>query len=668
MGVCDYNKEKKFYQNFKTVKIFAAILLISFLIAGPWILSVFNFVKLSTRSAGIESSGQDVINVFLRPGDIVNLFMPDVSIPDYFPNSFFLFGQIPLYFGALPLMLVFFSFFILRKQREKIILFFAGLFIFTVLTQFRFLHLYDLLHKLPVLNMFRGVEKWLYLGGLSVSILTAYGLDNLYKFKDSLFLKRFLGYLKYFIILAAIFFIFFNAFFAIYNSMILNKVYDYFDGNIFDASKGISLGYYHFRIKSFFYGFFDNFSFFSFKFDVALVFLIIAFFLMYFYKRDKISDRLFKKFSAAFIALNFILIYQGFFNFLPDENLSKPPGIVKFLENRQEEEESFRTYRIFLDYYYDYLSLYKDDSEKIFSIETLAPNISLAYEIDNIEGDDNLMPQRHSDLLNIFDMINVAENDKNATSLIQDNIFPFTDTPDIRRRAKIYSSARARQILGMMNVKYILTPIELGSAISPENRVPWNKVFETKVTKHNIPVYIYENPEVLPRIYFAGSAKTMSDSMPEYQILEELFKIQDFKSQTLIECPENDTLCLQSAFSFQSLLSSKSDSIEIQELRPGYLKLKTISKTPRWLVYSESNLPTWEAKIKESRIWNLESGNNLNQSSKLQTPNSNFRPLKIYTANYIYQAVFIPGGENEIIFEYPGLFKQMRYAIKSLVF
>src|SRR3989338_8815622 len=79
LGVCDYNKEKKFYQNFKTVKIFAAILLISFLIAGPWILSVFNFVKLSTRSAGIESSGQDVINVFLRPGDIVNLFMPDVS-------------------------------------------------------------------------------------------------------------------------------------------------------------------------------------------------------------------------------------------------------------------------------------------------------------------------------------------------------------------------------------------------------------------------------------------------------------------------------------------------------------------------------------------------------------------------------------------------------------
>jgi len=155
---------------------------------------------------------------------------------------------------------------------------------------------------------------------------------------------------------------------------------------------------------------------------------------------------------------------------------------------------------------------------------------------------------------------------------------------------------------------------------------------------------------------------------PAVAVLEELFKIQDFKSQTLIECPENDTLCLQSAFSFQSLLSSKSDSIEIQELRPGYLKLKTISKTPRWLVYSESNLPTWEAKIKESRIWNLESGNNLNQSSKLQTPNSNFRPLKIYTANYIYQAVFIPGGENEIIFEYPGLFKQMRYAIKSLVF
>jgi hypothetical protein len=41
-----------------------------------------------------------------------------------------------------------------------------------------------LLHNLPLLNMFRGVEKWLYLSSLSAAILAAYGLDNLHKFEN----------------------------------------------------------------------------------------------------------------------------------------------------------------------------------------------------------------------------------------------------------------------------------------------------------------------------------------------------------------------------------------------------------------------------------------------------------------------------------------------------
>jgi hypothetical protein len=142
----------------------------------------------------------------------------------------------------------------------------------------------------------------------------------------------------------------------------------------------------------------------------------------------------------------------------------------------------------------------------------------------------------------------------------------------------------------MMNVKYILTPVGFEG---------WQKVFETRVTKHDIPVYVYQNPEVLPRIYFAESARTMlSDvSQTSPKALEELFKIKDFRFETLIECPTNDILCL---YSDKKQNSSPSDSLVVRELRPGYLRLKTNTKSPRWLIYSESNLPTWEARFRRS--------------------------------------------------------------------
>ncbi|MDO8555275.1 MAG: hypothetical protein Q7R75_01790, partial [bacterium] len=84
------------------------------------------------------------------------------------------------------------------------------------------------------------------------------------------------------------------------------------------------------------------------------------------------------------------------------------------------------------------------------------------------------------------------------------------------------------------------------------------------------------------------------------------------------------------------------DLITIEELKNGYLKLKTKTNTPRWLIYSESNLPTWEARINEQLT-------------------------RIYTANYIYQAVFVPKGEWEVEIAYPGFWRQYIYSLKSLL-
>ncbi|HEY4495159.1 MAG TPA: hypothetical protein VJC01_01775, partial [Candidatus Paceibacterota bacterium] len=58
--------------------------------------------------------------------------------------------------------------------------------------------------------------------------------------------------------------------------------------------------------------------------------------------------------------------------------------------------------------------------------------------------------------------------------------------------------------------------------------------------------------------------------------------------------------------------------------------------------YSDANLPTWEAYIDN-------------------------QPTPIYTANYLFKSVFVPKGEHEVVFKYPNLWGQFKYALKSLI-
>ena len=120
------------------------------------------------------------------------------------------------------------------------------------------------------------------------------------------------------------------------------------------------------------------------------------------------------------------------------------------------------------------------------------------------------------------------------------------------------------------------------------------------------------------------------------KIFEQLLTIKDFDKEVLIECPE--PTCLAD----YEYIEGAETNIEILEMKNGYLKLKTKTDKPRWLVYSESNLPTWESRI-DGQL------------------------TKIYMANYIYQAVFVPAGEHEIKFRYPGVWSQYIYSLKNLL-
>jgi hypothetical protein len=370
------------------------------------------------------------------------------------------------------------------------------------------------------------------------------------------------------------------------------------------------------------------------KFLVSAFFIILSILLFSIYQRNFINFSEFKKLAAIILVLNFVLGWQAMFAFMPRDTYLSPPKTIAFLKDRLE-DENFRIIGSAIPE--NYIKILEEDRVEALKYELAAggSNQHILYGISSAAGNEAFNTRRHHKLIN-------------------------AETPSL---------------LSMQNVKYILSSFELPP--------PLKKVFETKTTKYNIPVYIYENSDVLPRVYFAQNAVYTFETNEE-KLFEELLKIKDFKKNTLIECSE--PLCLaevipvnlprQPATSTWQVddpepkpgFGSGDEAIAIQELKNGYLKLQTKTKSPGWLVYSESNLPTWEARIKSnlSAKGGSASGGKSSQISNLSDDNK-WKPLKIYTANYIYQAVFVPAGEHEIEFRYPGVFEQMKYAIKKIL-
>ncbi|MEK6863032.1 MAG: YfhO family protein, partial [Nanoarchaeota archaeon] len=132
-----------------------------------------------------------------------------------------------------------------------------------------------------------------------------------------------------------------------------------------------------------------------------------------------------------------------------------------------------------------------------------------------------------------------------------------------------------------------------------------------------------------PRIYFASGIK-FTDAQSAWN---ELLNIKNFSNVTLIECQEN---CPDSG------IAHKSDSITIEGFRPQEVKIKATNTSGRWLIYSDANLPTWGVYINNQK-----------------TP--------IYTANYLFKSVFVPKGEHEIVFKYPNLWGQFKYAFENFI-
>lgn len=517
-----------------------------------------------------------------------------------------------LYIGILPLIFAIFAVIYLKKDRH--VLFWILLLAFVILFSIKNSPLAWIFHQFPVWSGLRGPARFIMLGNFALAVLSGYGFNWILENKESI--KN----LKIFLWFKRIFFGFLILTISInilelFKSTFIKLAQDFFDKYYYSKTIGLPLEHYHRSIENLISNNFYTLSFLNKEFLIPMLLMITAFLTIIFIKKFNKNSLFYFFLLSGFIwAVSSPMISSG----LTREFFTKTE-VVKFLEKSPTLGDitkgggPFRIYSLMpnLSAYQLVVAAYSGatlSNENEFLKTMLPSNLNLVYGINSIDGYDVSMPRRTSRILAEL----LSERAPLGNKIAEARIKP-------EEKIKIFEN-RAN-ILSMMNVKYIISAYPLSEKI-------FKKVFEIKITRFRIPVYIYENPDVLPRFYFAKKA-TVINYGDEEKTLQNILKPDiNFNAEAFIECPPplNDCALRNNG----QILSSKgggSGKIINSEYKNGFLRLNTESQTGGWLIFSESYDKNWQAKI-----------------------NGELTP--IYRANYIYQAVKFLPGQNVIEFKY----------------
>ncbi len=589
----NWNNIKRWFNQGKVIKSFILIILISLIIGSFQLISTYELIEISNRTDLTYSQAN--VNS-LNIADLFNFILPNFNLP-YFGSS----GNI-LYISFLSLFFALIAIFYYIKK-NKFILFFSFLFLFSLIASFKYSPIFWLLHQLPVFESFRVPSRWMFLGIFSLSILAGFGCQFLYLEKIKEKFTKILRLIKY-LVLVIILLIFISTIISnIYGEKIISLIQNKIVTEQFLQTHHLSEEHYLNIIQISISQAFNNFNLLDIKIWLPIIFAIFSIIIIGLYLKNKIDKNKFLIISLLLIIFSGLLIFGRSFDSLPDEFLLNQPKTVQFIKS-QGDTESFRIYSLFggLSEFTKLSSPYNSSFlESIdFNKEMINPNLNILYNIDSIDGYDNLMPKRHSRLLAYLG----SERSTFGEKLVDEKI---------TIEEKISKFLSRLSLLSMSNVKYIISSDKL-------NNQKLRLVFNTKTTSYKIPVYIYENLDMIPRIYFAKNVKFIDkDEVKNFNLL--INPEIDFNKTTFIECSQ----CEDNLIENDSFLE-----INIEEYKKGLLKLKVNIEESKWLVFSESNLSAWQATI-------------------------DVRLTKIYTANYLFQAIEVPAGEHEIKFRYQGV-------------
>ena len=595
----------------KPIYGYFSISTIGTILASFWLLPVLNYLKFTTR--GVALSFSDLAYDFMRIADPLRFFYPYIQLPQF--TGLESLGIVPNYYvGALTFLLAIAAIFLVRKN--KMIAFWVSVAAFSLLVRIKWTGIFWTLHFLPGFDRFRGVFHWSFVGSFALALLAGFGLDNLEKIKESRYFKGFISGLKIFtwanIILAVAIFLT-----GLFRAKILNKIFQFFDAKIYSGTRQFPLEHYHGVITTEFNKFLNAFSLSNYHFLISFLSILIAVLIFILYQRGKINFGNLKKVTLAFVFFNLVFVWQGYYNFISQSKITNYPDTVSFIKSNYPKDEQYRFFRFYPPEMYQTFEVFNVNDWTDYKLKTLESNIGVYFGMDTFGGVEPFLSAR---IANVFDEIGFEQ-----PTTISGEPWLRSTILSLNEKISRFSSPQNQNLLSMLNIKYIFSSFKLPN---------FKLVYSTTATEKNIPVFIYENPKAMPRIYFAKSVKFIDSE----NAFDELLKIKDFRELTLIEATSDKRPA------FAKVTADKQATrggriLAIETFEPQLVKIKT--QGGGWLIYSDANLPTWEAYVDNQKT-------------------------DIYTANYLFKAVFVPEGEHEVIFKYSGLWGQFKYSFRDL--
>lgn len=304
-------------------------------------------------------------------------------------------------------------------------------------------------------------------------------------------------------------------------------------------------------------------------------------------------------------------------DFVPQSLYAEEPALNRLIKDRETDNARFRIMGFILGdgTYLQLLSSYKPTPENTTRIQmqTLVNNTNLYFDIDRMDGMEPYRTLRHNHLLNTviaYDWAAWAFDDESPelTSSPLNQLYNRNVQKKVTVEEKLADLPKRLPLLSMMNVKYIYSPYELKDAsLTPIASIPIQAG-----TTSNFSLHLYENQNVLPRIYVSKGVRYAST---EREAFLATIRNPDFSKQTIIEC----TSCTDT--------SSGDAGISIDRYEPGSIEVTIDAKEDTWLVISESTFPGWRATIDDVET-------------------------EIRVANYLFQAIRVIAGKHRVALTY----------------
>lgn len=365
-------------------------------------------------------------------------------------------------------------------------------------------------------------------------------------------------------------------------------------------------------------------SIFNFEYIIPVLLWPLAFLIFYVWGSWSWLKKNIKFVSIALVSANAILIF--FFQFddlmIKKDLFTRKPRVVSFLESAENNPNEYRVMGFMLgDGLYREAHLKTPISKALqtdLQREYLINNSNLYWNIQRMDGMEPYRTMRHNRLIDtvisperyafVFDPDKLPFSKMNKLSNY-DVLIPVS----FEEKKKDY--LMKLPILSMMNVKYIYSVYELND---PSLKIRYQDEFDLGEGL-KLPLYLYENIKVMPRIYFASSP--IRSHGDELALLSKISSTVDFFNLTWIECEECS----------EANLVRGEGSVSVNRYENGLVELTSESTTGGWLVFSESHMPGWVATVDGSEV-----------------------PIR--TANYLFQAIFVPRGVHGVRWEYHDVF------------